>query len=182
MNDPSQLVECMTPILFFTVFLVKISIVLTNRKITGVTSKKWQITHWLYLALLMTILPICVFLYIFVCSPVIASFSIRAFAKLPDPRTVKCLNIYSIILATRFLHIITDWLMLPVPLIIIWRLRMPVSRKIRPMLVFCIGVVSSIASIMRSVLIFQAHPDFTCTSLFPCKSELKISPVQSDTG
>lgn len=171
MNDSTQLAHCDYPIFYFTVFLVKISIVLANRRITGMTSKKWQIAHWTYLALLMSILPICVFLNIFTCLPVATSFTLQAIAKVPDPRTIKCLNLNSVSLATRILHIITDWLLLPVPIIIIWRLQMPVSRKIRLMLVFCVGVISSIASVMRNILISRATLDLTCTSLNPFELE-----------
>ena len=43
---------------------------------------------------------------------------------------INCLDQNAISLTTRHCHIVTDWLLLPVPLIIIWRLQMHFSRKI----------------------------------------------------
>lgn len=81
-----------------------------------------------------------------------------------DPRTIKCLDENVISLAPRIIHIVTDWLLLPVPLIIIWRLQMPLARKLRLMLVFCVGLISSVASIMRNILSKRVTTDLTCKS------------------
>lgn len=158
-----ELAHCCFPIFYFTVFCVKISITLANRRITGMTSNKWQIAHWTYLALLICIMPICVFLNIFPCSPIATYFTLQSIAEVADPKTIKCLDQNAISLATRYLHIITDWLLLPVPLIIIWRLQMPVSRKVRLMLVFCVGLISSVASIIRNVLTERLVTDVDVT-------------------
>lgn len=131
------------------------------------TSKKWQIAHWTYLALLICIMPICVFLNIFPCSPIATYFTLQSIAEVADPKTIKCLDQNAISLATRYLHIVTDWLLLPVPLIIIWRLQMPVSRKVRLMLVFCVGLISSIASIIRNVLTERLTTDIDITCKIP---------------
>ena len=155
------------PIFYFTVFLVKISIVLQNRRITGIASPKWQIAHWTYLSLLLCLWPICVFLNVFTCRPIATAFTLQAFAKVQDPRTIKCLNTNAVSLSTRSLHNITDGIMLPVPLIIIWRLQMPMPRKIRLMLLFCMGLLSSIASIVRNYLIDGPDLDASCESLLP---------------
>lgn len=152
------------PVFYFTVFLVKISIVLQNRRITGMTSKRWQTAHWTYLALLLCLFPICVSLNIFTCKPFATGFTLQAIAKVQDPRKIKCLNADAISLSTRYFHIVTDWLLLPVPLIIIWRLQMPLPRKIRLMLVFLVGLVSSFASIVRNVLVSETKLDYTCKS------------------
>ena len=65
---------------------------------------------------------------------------------------ISCPDQIVIILAIRIYHIVTDWLILPVPLIIIWRLQMPLYRKLRLMRVFCVGYLSSLASIIGNVL------------------------------
>ncbi|KAI4217985.1 MAG: hypothetical protein L6R36_009180 [Xanthoria steineri] len=154
------------PLFYFTVFCVKISITLANRRITGMTSKNWQIAHWVYLALLGCLMPICVLLNIFPCSPIATYFTLQSIARVPDPKTIRCLNQDAISLATRYSHIVTDWLLLPVPLIIIYRLQMPVGRKIRLMLVFCLGFISSAASIVRNVLVTRQTNQFDVTCEF----------------
>lgn len=158
-----ELARCCFPIFYFTVFCVKISITLANRRITGMTSKNWQIAHWIYLALLGCLTPACVFFNIFPCSPIAAYFSLQSIAQVADPRTIKCLDQEAIGLATRYVHIITDWLLLPVPLIVIFKLQMPLGKKIRLMLVFCVGFISSLASIIRNVLTvrLESRPDIT---------------------
>lgn len=128
------------------------------------TSKKWQMAHWTYLALLTCFMPICIFLNIFSCSPTAVFFSLQYIGKIHDPRTIKCLDEDVISLAPRIIHIVTDWLLLPVPLIIIWRLQMPLARKLRLMLVFCVGLISSVASIMRNILSERVTTDLTCKS------------------
>ena len=163
----SKLAHCCYPIFYFTVFCVKISITLANRRITGMTSKNWQIAHWTYLILLVSLMAICVFLNIFPCSPIATYFTLQSIAEVPDPTTIKCLNQNAISLATRICHIVTDWLLLPVPLIIIWRLQMPFSRKIRLMLVFCVGFISSLASIIRCVLVEERTSDIDITCKIP---------------
>lgn len=162
------------PIFYFTVFCVKISITLANRRITGMTSKKWQMAHGKYLAILACLLPLCVFLNAFQCSPAAVFFSLPFIGKLPDPRIIKCLDKEVINLTTRLLHIVTDWLLLPVPLIIIWRLQMPFGRKIRLMLVFCVGLMSSIAGIMRNILSPRVTTDLTCKIFVPHQMKGRI--------
>lgn len=133
-----------------------------NRRLTGMTSKNWQIAHWTYFTILACLMPICVLLNIFSCSPIATSFTLQSIGNMTDPRKIKCLDRSAISLATRTVHIVTDWLLLPVPLIIIWRLQMPLRKKVRLMLVFCIGLVSSIASIVRNVLSQRVAIDITC--------------------
>ena len=132
-------------------------------------SKNWQRAHLTYLALLVCLMPICVFLNMFACSPVATTYTLQAVALVLDPRTIKCLNQDAISLATRTVHIVTDWLLLPVPLIIIYRLQMPLRKKLRLGFVFCLGLISSIATIVRNVLITQVTTDLTCT-VFPVLS------------
>lgn len=153
--------QCAFPIFAFTVFQVKISIVLQNRRITGMTSKRWQITHWIYLAMFISTLLILVCINTFICSPVATGFMLQAIAEVPDPRTIKCLDASAVYTATRVLHILTDWFLLPIPLIIIWQLKMSLGRKIRLMSIFSVGFISTVASIVAFVLNSRLGPDVT---------------------
>lgn len=93
-------------------------------------------------------------------------------AQVPDRKTIRCLDQDAISLATRYSHIVTDWLLLPVPLIIIYRLQMPVGKKVRLMLVFCLGFISSVASIVRNVLVTRETSPFDVTCELP-QSDLR---------
>lgn len=170
----SKLAHCCSPLFYFTVFCVKISIALANRRITVMASKSWQMAHWIYLARLGCLMPICVLLNIFLCSPIATYFTLQSMARVPDRNTIRCLDQDAISLATRYLHIVTDWLLLPVPLIIIYRLQMPLGKKVRLMLVFCLGFISSVASIVRNVLVTRQ------ISLFDVTCELLQSDIRGE--
>ncbi len=59
----------MTEILFLvSVGLVKVSITLFNRRLTGLTSKRWMIAHNVFLCLLVCYLLIVVFTNVFFCT------------------------------------------------------------------------------------------------------------------
>ena len=126
------------------------------------TSRRWQIAHYTYLALLFCLLIVGIFTSVCACRPILAGFKLQAVADVSDPRTIKCANSTQLSLATRTAHILTDWLLLPVPIIIIWRLQMPLSKKIRFMMAFCLGLVSSVATVVRNVLTTRQNADLTC--------------------
>lgn len=147
---------------YFTVFCVKISITLANLRIAGLTSMKWMYAHWAYLGILSCLMPVCVFLTTFSCSPTAASVSSQHADKMTNPTSAICLNEAAVAHFTRIAHIVTDCLLLPVPIIIIRRLKMPLTRKLRLMFVFCIGLISSVASIVRIILSERVTTDLTC--------------------
>ena len=154
---------------YFTVFCVKISITLANLRITGLTSMKWLYTHWAYLAILSCLMPVSVFLTTFSCSPTAVLLSPQYTGTMSNPRNTICLDEGAVGLFTRISHIVTDWFLLPIPLIIIRRLQMPLVRKLRLMFVFCIGLISSVASIVRIIRSERVTADLTC----------KLSPSNS---
>lgn len=63
---------------------------------------------------------------------------------------------------TRLLHILTDSLLLHIPHIIICQLQMPLGRKVRLISVFCVGFISSIASVATMILVGRIKLDITC--------------------
>ncbi len=92
---------------------------------------------------------------------------------------IKCLDLNAIILAIRIYHTVTDWLLLPVPLIIILRLQM-LYRKLRLMLVFCVGFFSSFASIIGNVLIQELTSNINGTCKIPGLEIHRIPPINND--
>lgn len=122
-------------------------------------------------------MPLTVLLNVFVCSPIPTHYNILAIARVKDPHSIKCIDENALGLSTRALHIITDWFLLPVPITIIWRLQMPLTRKIRLILIFCVGFISSVASIMRNVLIERLGGDLTCKSSILIHCTVKVLTV-----
>ena len=162
-----QLGDVSQPVSIFTVYCVKISITLANRRMTGLTSRKWRIFCWTYLALLICLAFMSITLYIFRFSPAVVSFSLKAVGELPDTVTISCLahlDGSEVVIFMRYTHMLTDLILLPLPLIIIGKLQISFSRKIRLILVFLLGLVSIIACIVRNALIERKAPgaDGTC--------------------
>lgn len=69
--------------------LIKISMTLFNRRLTGLTSPRWQVVHYAFLALLVVWFFITLFINIFQCQPVTAFFNFSLKVHTP---TYHCLN------------------------------------------------------------------------------------------
>lgn len=139
----------------------KLSIAFGNRRITGISSKNWQIVHWIFIATFLCLMPTLTLIDILQCRPVRASYSLPYLASMEDPRQVKCISRRAFSLTARSLHILTDCALLCVPIFIIVQLQMPLSRKCRLSAIFAVGGMSTIASIVRNVLIDNPMEDAT---------------------
>lgn len=147
---------------YFTVFTVKLSIALANKRLTGLSSRRWHYIHLGFIATFLCLLPITTFLNMLQCLPVPAGYSLWYVGAIANPKTtIVCLNRLGISYATRILHILTDVALLFVPIAIVIRLKMPRAKKYRLIAVFAIGGMSTIASILRNVFVSRALGDFT---------------------
>ncbi|PQE30516.1 integral membrane protein [Rutstroemia sp. NJR-2017a WRK4] len=150
------------PLFYFTVFCVKLSISLANKRLTGLASRTWSYIHIGFITTFLCLLPITTFLNMFQCLPVPAGYSLWYIGAIPDPKTTMvCLNRVAISYATRILHILTDVALLCVPITIVIRLRMPRAKKYRLIAIFAVGGMSTLASILRNVFISKDQGDFT---------------------
>ena len=107
---------------------------------------------------------LALFSTIFECAPVKAHYNLHALGStlLENPKLLHCVDSTKLELANRWLHVITDLMLLSVPLIILYRLQMPTHKKLSIGFLFCFGIVCCVASIVRNYV--WAHPseDFTC--------------------
>lgn len=153
----------MVQILFFvSVGLVKVSITLFNRRLTGLTSRRWMIAHNVFLCLIVCYILIVIFTNFFFCHPARVHFSLVAYGSNPTPPV--CLNGKVLPVFLSVVHILFDFALLSVPLIVLWKIQMSTSKKIRLCFLFSIGSVSCIGSVMRQVIQTHIRPDFTCES------------------
>ena len=144
---------------------VKMSITCFNMRITGLTSKGWMIAHQTFLAVLFSYNLAAVLTIVFYCSPARATFDLLAAGKLPGPQKCGGFNERNR-LATAFniFHIGSDFCLLSVPIIVLWKVQMHWATKMRLFFVFSIGAVSSIASVMRQIADSKPRLDETCMS------------------
>lgn len=150
------------PVFFIAVCFIKISIILFNERLTGLTSHAWRITHRIMLTVIVLFMFIVVGLSLGNCRPFLAGFGLENRGKFPD---AKCLNRNKVGLGESLVHILTDVALLAVPITVIARAKMSLPMKIRLSFLFSLCLLSCLGSAMRLILLVkQQKPDFTCTS------------------
>lgn len=147
------------------------SIVMFNRRLTGLTSSRWMIAHWTFFALLVIYTLCALFMTVFQCNPQAASFDLIAAGKLNSPK--KCLSENQIGISLSTIHVVMDFCLLSVPIIVLWKVQMPWSAKFRFFVIFGIGAMSSIGSVLRQITQANLKTDILCQSPTPqldCKN------------
>ncbi|KAF7508622.1 hypothetical protein GJ744_009014 [Endocarpon pusillum] len=134
---------------FISVGVIKMSIVMFNRRLTGLTSARWMIAHWTFFALLVIYILCALFMTVFQCNPQEASFDLIAAGKLNSPK--KCLSENQIGISLSTIHVVMDFCLLSVPIIVLWKVQMSWSAKFRFFVIFFIGAMSSIGSVLRQI-------------------------------
>ncbi|KAI9680560.1 MAG: hypothetical protein M1817_004000 [Caeruleum heppii] len=143
---------------FVVVSFVKISLVLFYKRLVGMTSKTWRAFNNSFLVVLVLFMLISLFMNVFQCSPQSAPFDLATFGR---ANSVKCLKQTQMQTAFNVIHIITDFVLLLVPVAVLWKLQMSLTQKLRLMFVFSLGAISCIASVMRMVLGRKQSRDLT---------------------
>jgi hypothetical protein len=141
------------------------SIVMFNRRLTGLTSHRWIIAHWIFFALLVIYILCALFMNIFQCNPLKANFDLVAAGKLNSP--MKCLSNNQVGISLSAIHVAMDFCLLSVPIIVLWKVQMPWSTKFRFFVVFCVGAMSCIGSVLRQIEQANLKTDILCQSYSP---------------
>ncbi|KAL4873207.1 hypothetical protein BDV12DRAFT_209129 [Aspergillus spectabilis] len=134
--NASQIVYA--PLIFITklsIFLLYLRVFASSR--TGKTYRVIQLLIWFNLVFYLANF----FLKIFQCTPR---------SKIWDKDTPgHCININIPILVTAAINVVTDLMMLSVPIFCVWRLQMSTRRKLGISAIFAAGIFGCFASIMR---------------------------------
>lgn len=136
-------------VFFVGISLVKMSMTLFNMRLTGLTSPKWKIAHWTFFGALVIYLLAAIFMNVFQCIPVSGNFDSVAMGKLDKPP--KCMTENELGFSLSSIHVVMDFCLLAVPIIVIWKVQMRWAAKIRFTIMFGIGGVSAIGSLVRQV-------------------------------
>ena len=153
--------------------LVKISICLFNRRLTGLKSRAWMICHNVMLGLISCWILSTIFIEVFKCTPVLTQWGFLGFGRPANPPS-HCIKAKSYGLALSAIHIIFDFALLSVPLIVLSKMRMSTSKRVRLIFLFSIGSVSCIGSVMRQIIAFRKSKDMTCELPFPSPPPLTL--------
>ena len=139
------------------------SMTIFNMRLTGLTSHRWNIVHWTFLGLLVCYTVIALFTTLFQCDNVPGHFDMVAAGKAEKP--LKCMSDDVIGSVLSSMHVIMDFCLLAVPIIVIYRVQMHRTTKARYIFVFGIGGLSSIGSIFRQIEQSKLKTDIYCQSL-----------------
>ncbi|KAL1651895.1 hypothetical protein SLS58_000018 [Diplodia intermedia] len=137
-------------ILFFTsVGIIKISITLFNRRLTSMTSPIWRYFNDFFLFLLTAYTLLALFWTCFQCDPPAAMWDKIYSGKLAAMPTCWSTKVISNVLS--IMHVVMDFCLLTTPIIVLWKVKLPTGTKIRLYVVFSMGAVSAIGSVLRQL-------------------------------
>lgn len=145
---------------FLSVGFIKVSICFFNRRLTSLTGRAWVIFNDVFLGLLTAYLIAALFMNIFQCSPAYGGWDAIRIGK--DGVAAKCQSDSVFGSALSSIHVIMDFGLLSVPIIVLWKVKMGFGTKLRLYIVFGIGGMSAIGSIIRQVEQARLSSDVLC--------------------
>lgn len=150
-------------IFFTTVGIIKISICLFLRRISEATSRYPKIANDVFLFLLITYTLLALFWSCFQCSPAPAMWDKIYSGKLAHP--AKCWSTLVVANTLSVIHVVMDFVLLLTPITVLWNVRLNKKTKIRLFIVFSMGSLSCVASILRELSQKSISKDITCESI-----------------
>lgn len=134
---------------FVSVGFIKLSICFFSRRLTTLTSRTWTIFNNVFLVLLVAYILLALFWTLFQCDPPYASWDPIRVAR--EDKPFKCISDNIVASTLSVIHVIMDFGLLSVPLIVLWKVRMGWGTRFRLYFVFRIGAMSFIGSVMRQI-------------------------------
>jgi len=137
-------------IYYVAVGLTKLSIALFVRRMAVTASRKWQLCIGFYVAAVVAYVLLALFWNIFTCRPIPAAWDLAFRGRQAAPPT--CMDV---ILQSRILggiHIgLGVMLLLVVPIVVLYRVRMDSARKVRLYIVCTVGALTVAAGLLREL-------------------------------
>lgn len=145
---------------YISIGLVKISIALFNRRLTVIASRPWRLFNeaFLVVSVIYVILVIC--LNFFQCNPPRVMFDKVYDGKLEQP--AKCIDSLVVGRFSSFAHVTLDFILLITPVVVIWKVKMSRSKRWRLLLLFSVGTLTCVTSVLRDRLGGATSLDTTC--------------------
>ncbi|KAF7880034.1 uncharacterized protein EAF02_007671 [Botrytis sinoallii] len=122
---------------FVAVGVVKVSICLFNRRLTSMTSNKWLLFNNVFLVLLAIYILVSLFWNIFLCNPVWGGWDAIRLGR--EGVVAKCFPVGKMGTIMSTIHVVMDFGLLAVPLIVLWKVKMGWRTRGRLYIVFCGG-------------------------------------------
>ena len=147
--------------LYVTSSFTKFSIIFFNIRLTGLTSITWIWVHRTFFVLVLAYALLALFWLTLSCDPPATIESLVAVGKAAP--NIKCnKNLVPVSYALCFLHPIFDWMLLAVPIIILFQLKMSWQKKARCITPLAIGALSAIGASRRTYDAYHPPADMPC--------------------
>lgn len=143
------------------VCLVKIFITLFNRRITGLTSRIWRNINGVLFCIIVFYM-IGYELYLALRCPGRRQSPLQIGKRELD---VSCPVYQSkrLSLFAGSFQVILDFCLLSTPIIVLWKIKMSWSKKVRPLIIFLLGSISCLGALMIPITQYQSIIDPSCT-------------------
>ncbi|KAJ5726289.1 uncharacterized protein N7483_007646 [Penicillium malachiteum] len=128
--------------------LIKVSILLFLRRLES-QSRLVNTLIWTSLGVVIGLFTAVLFVDIFQCLPIRYNWDLSIDGK--------CIQQGAFYVSTAALNLFTDLLVISIPIIITWRLQMPLRRKLAVCLILCLGGVATAIGIWRIVILAEAY-------------------------
>ncbi|KAJ5162210.1 hypothetical protein N7492_007602 [Penicillium capsulatum] len=155
-----------------TLTIVKLSILMFLRRLES-RSRVVNILIWASVAIVTALFITVLFVDIFQCHPIAYVYDL----SIPNGQ---CIDQGAFYVSTAALNLFTDLMVLSIPIIITWGLRMPLRRKIAVCIILCLGGVATAIGVWRIIILAQAFlsstrdPDASYSIGF-CSSAVEVN-------
>ena len=136
------------------------SITAFNIRLTSLSSKKWQVVNWTFFTTCAIYTLVAFFLNVFQCNPAGGSFDLFILARSGSPPT--CVGVAHMNTILRAINITLDYCLLAVPVIVLWKAQMSWKMKGRLFVMFSVGGLACVGSVMTLVSKFRLKSDALC--------------------
>lgn len=146
---------------YITAGFTKFAIIFFNARLTGSTSRTWSWVHRTCFIVVLAWLLTALFGTVMFCKPYGTIMDFIAMGKAVPH--VKCNgNNKNIALALQILHVLLDFVLLAIPIIILIRLKMSWQRKMQCIIPLTVGTLSAVGASKRTYDQYHPHPDISC--------------------
>ncbi|KAL9943421.1 hypothetical protein ACHAQF_006870 [Verticillium nonalfalfae] len=136
---------------------VKLALMLIILRVFGSVHKKVMIGMYAFIGMIVIYYGLGIFIKIFVCWPISAYW---------HGHTEKCLNQSAIITADAIISVLSDLVILLLPLPLTWSLQLPRKKRLRVIGMLCAGGVATGFSVYRLILILKDGKSSNQTIVF----------------
>ncbi|KAL8948892.1 MAG: hypothetical protein Q9222_004950 [Ikaeria aurantiellina] len=134
---------------YVAVAAIKISIILFYMRLSAFASRKWMIAHKTFIVFLTLCAIVSLLVTVLECNPPIYA-NIREIGR--RNQKPKCMPLVNLIIGFNVWHILSDCLLLVVPFLMLWKVQMKTTTKMKVCIAGIIGVGNVGLALARTII------------------------------